>query len=170
MRVKMSHVYEGVTMEQFIATFFSQQFNDEVERRLEVESRAEVERAEDADTIYRKMETVVPKGVVPDAVLRMLGVRRLKFTEAHWYKHGTSTIKFVTTPNVFPGRASVEGTIKFKELPDGKLERSIEGDVRVRVFGISRIVERVILENVERANRKIAETMEEWLEKAKTKN
>lgn len=163
MKVQMVHSYEGVTIEQFVGHFFSPEFNARIARRLEVESREEVERVENEEGIHRVMKTVIPKGVVPNSVLRMLGVPQLIFTETHYHKRGSSVIDFRTVPNVFPGRAAVDGTIMFEIMPDGRLERRIQGEVEVRVFGIGRSVARIIRDNVKRANQTIAEAMEEWL-------
>lgn len=164
MRVKMVHVYSNVTIEEFVTHFFSAPFNELVAKRLDVERRDELERTDSADAIYRRMETVVPPGVVPAAVLRMMGVRRLIFTEEHWHRRHEPAIRFRTRPNVFTDRAMVEGVIRFTIREDGTLERRIDGDVTARILGIGGTIERVLLNNVERANRTIAATMEEWLE------
>lgn len=163
MKLQMVHSYDGVTVEEFVAHFFDPDFNAEVARRLEVESREEIARTEDEHGIHRVMKTVISKAVVPARVLRLLGVPRLMFTEEHRYRRGSSVIGFRTVPNVFPGRAAVEGAIMLESLPDGRLQRRIQGEVEVRVLGIGRIVERIIRDNVKRANLTIAEAMETWL-------
>jgi hypothetical protein len=163
MKVQMVHLYSDVTIDEFVVHFFSPEFNAEVAKRLDVEGREEIERNEDEQGIHRVLKTVIPKNAVPAPVLRLLGVPRLEFTEEHRYRRGSSVIGFRTVPNVFPGRAAIDGEIVFEILPDGRLQRRIEGEVDVRVFGIGRIVERVIRDNVKRANQTIAEVMEEWL-------
>jgi hypothetical protein len=92
------------------------------------------------------------------------GTSRASFIEELDYDPRSRRGSWRTIPNLFPERVSNTGTIEFVEAPNGA-RRIVRGEVKVSLFGFGKLVERMIVGEIEKNYVNTTSFTNDWLAK-----
>jgi hypothetical protein len=105
---------------------------------------------------------VQPEREIPAPVAKLLGGRRLAYTEELEYDighyHGTWRI----VPAVLADKIVIGGTLDFEAVPGG-VRRVLAGVIDVTLFGLGGLVEKVVVSNVEKSYGDAAAFTARWI-------
>jgi hypothetical protein len=105
---------------------------------------------------------VQPEREIPAPVAKLLGNRRLTYTEELEYEvgrwHGTWRI----VPTVLADTIAIGGTLDFEAVPGG-VKRILAGAIDVSLFGLGGLVEKVLVANVEKSYGDAAAFTNQWI-------
>ena len=95
------------------------------------------------------------------------GTSRASFVEELEYDVAARRGRWRTIPNLFPDRVTNSGTIEFAEAPGG-VSRIVRGEVKVSLFGFGRLVERMVVAEIEKSYASAATFTADWIAKPRT--
>lgn len=162
MNFRAEHLIKGITLADFERLFFDEEFNIALCRALKLD-RVLVKR-EEKDGVIARAVRVGPEREIPAPVAKVLGAVKIEYTEYLDYKFGSYRGTWKTVSSLMTDKVDSSGTFSFRAQGDGVL-RLVEGEVKVRVFGLGSIVERFIVADVERSYQNAAQFTEEWIAK-----
>ncbi len=90
------------------------------------------------------------------------GKTRAGFLEELDYDLCTHKGTWRTIPNVFTERVRTAGTLEFVAVPGG-MKRIVKGDVDVKLFGFGKVVEKMIVAEIEKSYAATARFTRAWL-------
>jgi hypothetical protein len=106
----------------------------------------ELERREEPDAIYRRIgvEAELPDAL--GALIRRVGLDApAGYVEEQWRSRTRREVRWRMTPAVLADRARVEGVVKVEPRGARGCLRVLEGDVRVELFAVGRLIERAAI-------------------------
>jgi uncharacterized protein DUF2505 len=166
MRVAIDHVFEGLSCVEYEALYFDEPFNVAVGEALEM-GRALLHFERSSQRIVRHVG-YEPKRDPTSAAGQAFGTSRASFIEQLDYDLRAHRGEWRTIPNLFPDRVRNSGTIEFADAPSG-VRRSLRGEVKVSAFGFGRIIERMIVAEIERSYEATARLTLEWIAKSRVR-
>lgn len=127
-----------------------------------------VERNEDNGTLKRKTR------YKPQPLIKSIGPKKITsdmmaFVEESTFDKSARTLKFKNVPDSGRLRSLLvnEGTITFREV-NGKTERTVAGELKVKVFLLGGIAEKMIYKNAQDILNEEAAAFQNWLNAKKT--
>mgnify|MGYP001441050204 CR=1 FL=1 len=160
MKVAIEHEFAGVTCAAFEELFFDETFNIAVGNALRMGRRLlRLDRTPDRIIRYICYE---PNQDPNSPAKQAFGTSRASFIEQLDYDRRTRRGSWITIPNLFADRVTNAGTIEFAAASNG-VRRIVRGEVRVSLFGFGRIVERMIVAEIEKSYASTAAFTTEWL-------
>ena len=162
MKFEISNVFTGIDRNQYIALFLDKDFNDYLESHLPVRERKEIERTDDGVTITRKLRIDYGKKL-PAAAAKVVGADYIYYFETSRFRRGNYSLEWEVAPSVMQDKITSRGTITLFEAGEKKVRRVLGGELRIKIFGVGRLVEKRIVEGVERKYREIAEMTQAYI-------
>jgi hypothetical protein len=161
-RLYVNHLFKDVSLERFVATYFSEDFNNAAARVSNMKDRRLIEEriADDGSRQRRvRLEPAVP---IPAALQRFVD-ETIRYDEVSSYDPATHTVHYHIDSKA-KDRIKVEGTIVFRAEGDG-VRRVIDGVIEVKApLGLSGVVERFIEAETAKGYEKIAVFVQRWLD------
>ena len=143
MRVRIAHHFTGVDVETFVRVYYSTAFNQQVAPLAGLASRVLLdERVNDDGTVQRRVR-MRPDITLPGPVQKRLRGAPIEYDEISVYDPHTHRARY-RIESAAGARVDVRGEIAFVGQ-DGGVTREINGTVEVRVLGLGRIVEGLIV-------------------------
>ena len=165
MRIVIDQTFERVDLERFIATYFSEAFNNGAASVLGLRERRLVElRTDDDGKEHRRVRMVVDVDL-PRPVRLLIGDADISYDEVSTYDPKSRTVDYVIE-SAAQDRVHVGGRIFFEEAGADRVRRRIEGEVRVRVPGLSGVIERIVRREVKKSYQKLAVYMQRFLDES----
>lgn len=132
-----------------------------VAEALGLREYTELERREEEDSLYRRIQ-VAPE--LPDALRTLLrraaGQDSMSYVEEQWRSRARREVRFRLTPSVLAGRSRIEGCVRVEPRDDSTCTRVLEGVVEVSVPLVGGLLERAIVANAVQGYGKSAAVVE----------
>ncbi|MBI3071846.1 MAG: DUF2505 family protein [Deltaproteobacteria bacterium] len=161
MKFSVAHEFP-MTPAQFWKNLYDPAYDAYIETDLEFRERRILEVKEDEKQISRRISTL-PKRTWPAIIEKVFGDGFGFVEESTWVK-GTNVMAWRTIPNRMADRVKAAGTLHVAELGANRIQRVVEGDVDVRLFGVGGIVESIVLKSIEETYVRAAASLNRWLE------
>lgn len=136
----------GMSAEDFWSILHAPDYEAAVAEAAGLREYREIERREDEDAIYRRIR-VVPElspqlRALLDRITREPGGA---YVEEQWRSKHERSVRWKTTPPFLRDRVRVEGVVRVEPIDERRCRRVLDGEVRVRVFGLGTVAERAVV-------------------------
>ena len=162
MKFAIADTFQGISLTAYEALYFAEDFN--VALCLELSLERSLVEFSFKDGMLRRVTQVVPSRDIPGPVAALMGGGRLEYTEHVEYRAGSMRGTWKTVPSLMRDKVDSHGTFQFAAEGDAVVRR-IEGEVKVKVFGIGGVVERFVVADVERSYADASTFTRGWLSK-----
>lgn len=159
-RVFIENVFIGVSCSDFEQLYFDESFNDALGRALRM-GRKLLHLERTPERIIRHV-CFEPDRDPDSPANQAFGTSRASFVEELDYDVRTHRGAWKTIPNLFADRVRNAGTIEFAPA-DGGTRRTVRGEVSVSLFGFGRIVEKMIVSEIDKNYASTTRFTTEWL-------
>ena len=163
MRLHVDQRFARVTLERFIASYFSEDFNDAAAAVSGLKSRKLVEeRVEPDGTRVRRMR-MEPSARIPPPIDRVVGKEHVTWDEVQRHDPVGHVLRFHVESRAHE-RVRMEGVIRFVAAGDG-VRRIIDGELTIRApLGLGAVIERFVVAETDRGYRRMGEFLQRWLD------
>lgn len=152
-----------------VDTFWEMFWDEEYEAM--VSEAAAVERETLEDRMEGEVRVLVsrttPDRELPVAVAKVIGANKLIYTQTTRFDRAASRLSWEVQPNVMADKVTAKGLFEVRPTDEG-CERSVAGEIEVRVPLIGRRVEKAIVEDVSRNYDEAAKASLRWLAARRT--
>ena len=162
MKVLIDHVFAGISCADYESLYFDEDFNTAVGKQLGM-GRLLLHFERTPTRIERKVH-YEPDRDPESPAGQAFGTSRASFIEELDYDPRSRKGAWRTIPNLFPDRVTNAGTIEFVEAPNGT-RRIVRGEVKVSFFGFGRLIERMIVSEIEKSYANTTRLTNDWLAK-----
>ena len=160
MRVAIDHLFANLSCEAYEALYFDEAFNVALGQALQMGRQlVKLERTDDRIVRHTCFE---PRRDPNTPAGQAFGTTRASFVEELEYDRRTRRGAWRTIPNLFPERVKSAGMIEFAGERGG-VRRIVRGDVSVSLFGFGRMVEKMIVAEIEKSYASSTAFTERWL-------
>ncbi len=164
MKFHVDHRFERVTLERFIATYFSEHFNTEVAAVSGLRTRTLVEEVIAADGRRRRRVRMHPDVKLPAPIKRFVSEEQIHYDEVSTYDPQRREVSFKIDSKA-NDRVRFEGTIRFVAEDTG-VRRLIDSEIEVKApFGVGTVIERFIEVEVGKGYAKIQPFLQSYLDR-----
>ena len=139
-------VFRGISPSDYESLYFDEAFNSALSEALHMGRK--LLRLDRSPTKIVRHICFEPKREAGSAADQAFGTSRASFVEELDYDVAARSGKWRTIPNMFTERVSNTGTIEF--AGDVDTRRIVRGEVRVSLFGFGKLVERMIVGEIEK--------------------
>jgi len=160
MKFRVEHVFSDISLADYEALFFDETFNTALCKAVRLE-RTLVKRELEGGRLTRALR-ISPDREIPGPVAKVIGASKIEYTEHINYTYGSHKATWRTDSSILPDKVESSGALGFLER-GGKVVRWVEGDVKVKIFGLGGIVERFIVADVEKSYDNAADFTRRWL-------
>jgi hypothetical protein len=162
MKVLIDDLFVGITCGEYESLYFDEEFNRTVGRELRM-GRLLLHFERTDSRIQRRVHYEPDRD--PDSPAgQAFGTSRASFIEELDYDPRARRGTWRTIPNLFPERVTNAGTLELLEAPTGT-RRVVRGEVKVSLFGFGRLIERLIVAEIEKSYTNTTRITNEWLAK-----
>ncbi len=163
MKFHVDHRFERVSLERFIATYFSEHFNTEVAAISGLRMRTLVEETVDDKGGRQRRVRMHPDVTLPAAIKRFVSEEQIHYDEVSSYDPSRHEVKFRIDSKA-NDRVSFAGVIRFVAEGTG-VRRLIDSEIDVKVpFGVGTLIERFIDVEVGKGYAKIQPFLQRYLD------
>ena len=162
MRLAIDHEFAGIDAAGYEALYFDEAFNEALGQNLKM-GRQLLRLDRTANRIVRHV-CYEPDRDPDSPANQAFGTSRASFVEELDYDVTARRGTWRTIPNLFAERVRNTGTIELVDIAGG-VRRSVRGEVIVRLFGFGKIVEKMIVAEIEKSYANTAQFTTEWLAK-----
>ncbi len=146
MKFAIEDVFRGISASNYESLYFDEDFNTALSDALHMGRK--LLRLDHSATRIVRCVCFEPKREAGSAADQAFGKSRASFVEELDYDVAARSGKWRTIPNMFTERVTNTGTIEF--VGDSDTRRIVRGDVRVSLFGFGKLVERMIVGEIEK--------------------
>ena len=154
MKLRIEHVQRGIDLAGYEELYFDEPFQIALGEAVKI--------ARELLRLDRRSARVQPQREIPAPVAKLLGGKRLAYTEELEYEVGRYHGIWRIVPAVLADKIAIGGTLDF-EAAAGGVKRVLAGVIDVTLFGLGGLVEKVILSNVEKSYDDAAAFTAQWL-------
>lgn len=148
MKFVIEDCFPGITPSDYERLYFDEGFNAELGQALHM-GRKLLRLDRSPHKIVRHV-CFEPEREAGSAADQAFGTSRASFVEELEFDVATRSGAWKTIPNLFTERVRNAGTIEFAS-DGGGTRRVVRGEVRVSLFGFGKIVERMIVAEIEKS-------------------
>jgi hypothetical protein len=142
MRIHCEHEI-ALPAEAFWELLHAPHYEAAVARAVGLREYRELERREEPDALYRRLQVEADAPAALAAVLRRLGLEGpLGYVEEQWRSRTQREVRWRMTPGALAERARIEGVVRVEPRGRARCVRVLEGVVELRVFGVGGMLER----------------------------
>lgn len=146
-----------LSADAFWEIIHSPEYEARVAGAIGLRAYREIERREEPDAIYRRIEVEADLPDALGALIRRVGLDApAGYVEEQWRSRTRRVVRWRMTPTVLADRARIEGVVKVEPRGARGCLRVLDGDVRVGVFAVGRLIERAAVAIVVEAYAKAA--------------
>jgi Protein of unknown function (DUF2505) len=162
MKVTIEDVFEGIGCSDYVELYFDEAFNESIGRALHMGRRLlRLDRG--PERIVRHV-CYEPNHDPESPAHQAFGTSRASFVEELDYDVRTRRGTWRTIPNLWADRVHNAGVIELADLAGGT-RRVVRGEVKVKLFGFGRLVEKMIVAEIENSYAATARLTREWIAK-----
>lgn len=161
MKFRVEHTFTNITLQEYEQLYFTEEFNLAMCTAVKL-ARTLVERTVTDNHIHR-IVTVGPDREIPPAAARILGAKKIEYTEHLDYDFGSYKGTWKTISSLLTDKVDTRGTFAFTER-DGKVVRVVDGVIKVNIFGVGVVVEKFIVADIVKSYERVAEFTQRWID------
>jgi hypothetical protein len=150
-----------LSAEAFWDVIHSPRYEALVAEQARLGAYREIERRDEPDAIYRRLEG---RPELPDALRALL--RRVapsagspSYVEEQWRSKSRMEVRWRMQPSFMPERARIEGVVRVEPRDAKSCTRVLDGVVEVDLFGVGRLIEKAVVAATIEAYGKAAEAV-----------
>lgn len=163
MKLHVDQRFSRVTLERFVQTYFSEDFNEAVAALSGLKSRKLVEETRHDDGKRSRRVRMEPAVTIPPPIDRLIGKEPISYDEVSLYDPAQGLVRFHIESRA-EERIQFAGTIRFLVDGDG-VRRVIDADLDVKApLGLGGVIERFVLAETGKGYDKIAVFLQRWLD------
>ena len=160
MKLRIEHVHRGIDLAGYEELYFDEPFQIALGEAVKID-RELLRLDRRSERIVRHVR-VQPQREIPAPVAKLLGGKRLAYTEELEYEVGRYHGIWRIVPAVLADKIAIGGTIDF-EVAAGGVKRVLAGVIDVTLFGLGGLVEKVVVSNVVKSYDDAAAFTAQWL-------
>jgi len=142
MRIHCEHEIP-LSAEAFWEMLHAPRYEAAVAEAIGLRAYRELERREEPEAIYRRLQVEAELPDALGALLRRVGLDGpLGYLEEQWRSRARREVRWRMTPGAFAGRARIEGVVRVEPRGRDRCVRVLDGVVELRVFGVGGVLER----------------------------
>lgn len=164
MKFKTEHTFTGISLADYEKLYFDEDF--QVALCQAVKLARKLDKREDDGKTLQRVVTVGPDREIPAPVAKVLGASRIEYAEHVDYTWGSFKGTWKTISSIMTDKVDARGTFSFRETPQGVV-RTMEGEVKVKIFGLGGVVEKFIGADIEKSYQQAAEFTQKWIDEGK---
>jgi hypothetical protein len=164
MRFRIEHTFRTIDLPDYESLFFDEAFQSAMGEGVKID-RQLVRLDRQPGRITRHVR-VAPDREMPAPVAKLLGGRRLAYTEELDYEPGRYRGTWRIVPGIAADKITVGGTLAFEPVSGG-VRRVLVGDIEAKLFGLGGLVERVVVSNVESSYDDAALLTQLWIDEGR---
>jgi hypothetical protein len=162
MKKRIDHRVE-ISADNFYETiYFNEDFNAKLYAALRFRERRILKQEDRGDTVYREV-LQVPERDLPGPIKKALGAEQLAYTEKSLYDRKTGKVDIDIVSSVKPDKVKVQGVFWVEPAGPDHCQRLFELEVKVDIFAIGGMIEKLIMEDVVRGYDQSADFTNRWL-------
>ncbi len=162
MKFLAKHILRNISLEDYEKLYFDEDFNIALCKDVKLaRSVVEINRT---DSHIHRVVTVGPDREIPPAAAKILGASRIEYTEHLDYDFGTYKGTWKTISSLMTDKVKSSGTFSFTQ-EGGGIARVVEGDIKVKIFGVGGVIEKFIVADIGRSYEKAADFTQRWIDK-----
>ena len=142
MRIRCEHEIP-LPVDAFWELIHAPRYEAAVAAAIGLRAYRELERREEPDALYRRLEV---EADLPDAVggiLRRIGIAGpIGYVEDQWRSRTRREVRWRMTPSAFAERARIEGVVRVEPRGRGRCVRVLDGVIELRWLGVGGLLER----------------------------
>ncbi|HET6346828.1 MAG TPA: DUF2505 domain-containing protein [Myxococcota bacterium] len=162
MRFRVEHTFSGISLQAYETLFFDEPFNIALCQAVKL-ARTLESRTLDSGRL-RRATRIGPEREIPAPVPKVLGTTKFEYTEHIDYTMGSFKGTWKTVPAMMADKVESAGTFSFVARGND-VTRIVEGDVKVKIFGLGAVIERFVVADVERSYDAAADFTRQWIAK-----
>ncbi len=162
MKAHIENIIDVSADEFYDKVFFDEAFSDALYKELKFRERELVVQEDRGDTIYREVRQV-PDRDLPGAVKKLLGAARLEYVEKSTTNKAQNRSEIEVVSSIKPDKIKVRGAFWVEPHGEGKCKRVFDVEVKVSIFGVGGLVEKLVLEDVRKSYDVAADFTNQWL-------
>ncbi len=166
MKFRAEHVFNNITVAEYEALYFDEVFNEALCKAVKLERK--VIKRDLVNGQLTRILRISPDREIPGPMRKVIGADRIEYTEYIEYKWGSHQAIWRTESSILPDKVDARGTLGFEARGNGVV-RWVEGEVKVKVFGVGGLVERFVVADVEKGYDNAAGFTHKWLAEHGTK-
>jgi hypothetical protein len=130
----------------------SADYEERVARAIGLSEYRELERREEAGTVYRRLRVAapLPSSIAP-ILSRIAQVDEVAYVEEQWRSQDAHLVRWRMTPELFAERVRVAGELRLEPAGRRHCKRILEGEISARIFAVGPLLERAAIREVVRA-------------------
>lgn len=160
MKLHVEHLISGVSLNQYIALHFDEEFNVALCKATNLQ-RGDVS-FDERDGIIRRTVHVTPERAVPAPIRALIGSNATSYTEHVEFNKRTATGTWRVEPGFMADKIISKGTLTFREVPGGVM-RIVDGDVDVKIFALGGTIASYIVEDATQSYALAADFTNRWI-------
>jgi len=164
MKFRVEHTFRGINLEQYESLYFDEDFNNAL--CTEVKLARSLQKRDLNGKHLSRVVTVGPDREIPPAAAKILGASKIEYTEHLEYDMGSYKGTWKTVSSLMTDKVDTKGTFAFRE-GGGGVVRVVEGDIKVKIFGVGGGVEKFIVADIEKSYEKAAAFTQRWIDDGK---
>jgi hypothetical protein len=118
--------------------------------------------SKDAGSVTVRRVHVIPNVVLPGAVKAVIG-NTLGYTEEDRISKTAMQYDFTVTPDTLADKMHTSGVFKVEPLGPGRCKRTLAGEVNVKIFGVGKVLEKFVCDELEKSYATVAREQERWI-------
>ena len=158
-KLNVQHIF-NCSMDTYWAMFWDSDYSARIEKETGVQREVLWMREEGPIKIYRVKFT--PEGDLPAPIAKVTGTKKLVYEQENRLNTETHSMEWQVFPTVATDKVTAKGVMNMREHPNG-VERTVTGDVTVRVPLIGKRIEKLILNSVVTSYEHAADITRKWL-------
>jgi len=160
MNFRIEHILPGINLAGYEELYFDEPFQTALGNAVRIDRKLlRLDRG--PERIVRHVR-VQPQREIPAPVAKLLGGKRLAYTEELEYEVGRYHGTWRIVPAVLADKIAIGGTLDFEAVVGG-VRRVLAGAIAVTLFGLGGLVERVVVSNVEKSYDDAAAFTARWI-------
>ncbi|MEZ4272739.1 MAG: DUF2505 domain-containing protein [Myxococcota bacterium] len=165
MKFRVEHVFTNIALEAYESLYFDEDFNIALCNDVRLK-RQLLSRDLDGDHLTRVVKVGADREL-PPAAAKVLGANRIEYTEHLDYVFGRYRGTWKTVSSLMTNKVDTAGTFAFEEVPRG-VRRLVEGEIKVKLFAVGSMIEKVIVADIDKSYNKAAEFTQRWIDQHNT--
>jgi hypothetical protein len=162
MQIRVEHTIDLPADQFFEHIYFNEDFNNHLFQELAFKERAVLEQVDQGDTIFRRVR-LVPVRDIPRPFKKALRGASLAFEEQTRFHKLQQRADIVVIPAIKPDKVKVCGTFWIESDAPDRCKRLFEVDVKVNVFAVGPMAEKLILADIVKGHDKAAEVTNRYI-------
>ena len=137
-----------------------QRYQDTLAERVGLREKKILKEEDRGSEFYREVFQV-PARDLPGPIKKLTGGKSLNFTDTSTYYKDENRLEFKVLPSIKPDKISIHGKLWLESTAKGA-KRVCEMEVVVAVFAVGKIIEKLILTDVEKGQRTASDLINEF--------